>query len=138
MRQLHIHINLIPRHEHFARRIFFDNAQLHPSSLRLLPCSSHFPIFYAQPCHAAEFSSIVGNQGGIVGASDGGDQCVVRADGFALGQQVGVDLPVMFGAFIIKTQALQRGEKGFEKPQVSLGSLAAPCAVKQLCLDHAA
>ena len=28
-RQRHIHINLIPRHEHFARRIFFDNAQLH-------------------------------------------------------------------------------------------------------------
>ena len=104
-------------------------------------CASHsndLPIFHAQPRYAAEFTGVVGNQGGIVGAGDGGDQGVVGADGLALGQQVGADLPVVLSALIIKRQALQWGEKGFEQLQIGFDPLAAPRAIQQFRLDHAA
>ena len=78
------------------------------------------------------------NQGGIVGAGDGGDQGVVGADGLALNQQVGVDLPVVLGAFIIKGQALQGGEKNFKQLQVGFYPFATPRAIQQLRLDYAA
>lgn len=109
-----------------------------PPALHSIHPSSRFPVFQTQPSHATEFTGVVGNQGGIVGAGDGGDQGVIWADRLALAQQVGVDLPVVLGAFIIKSQALQRGKKGLEQLQVGFYPLAAPCAIQQLGLDHAA
>jgi hypothetical protein len=50
--------------------------------------SSHFPIFHPQPRYATELTAVVRDQGGVVGAGDGGDQGVIRADGLALSQQV--------------------------------------------------
>lgn len=73
-----------------------------------------------------------------MGAGDGGDECVVRADGFTFGQQVSVDLPVVLSAFVIKNEALQWGKKGLEQLQIGFHPLAAPGATQQFCLDHAA
>lgn len=61
-----------------------------------------------------------------MGAGHGSNECVIRADGFALSQQVGVDLSVVLGAFVIKSEALQWCEKGFEQLQVGFYPLAAP------------
>ena len=100
-----------------------------PSALQFVvsvhPWSSgFFPIFNSQSHHTVEFTCVVGNQCGIVGAGDGSDKGFVRAEGFALGQQIGVDLPVVFGAFIIKGQTLQWGKKGFEQLQIGFHALA--------------
>lgn len=72
----------------------------------------------------------MGNERGIVGTGDGGDQKVIGADGLALGEQSGADLPIVFGGGIVKSQAGEWGEEGTQRFQVGFASLAALGAVE--------
>jgi hypothetical protein len=53
----------------------------------------------------------VRNKDGTIRACDGGDQRVVWPDGPSLGEQVCMDFPIVFSAFVVKRQALQWAKK---------------------------